>query len=359
MPRRDSDGSAGRDRDLYAVLGVSGNATADEIKKAYRKLARKYHPDVNPGDKTAEERFKAVSHAYDVLGDEKRRALYDEFGEESLQPGFDPERAREFKRWQQEASRARSRGFGAGARRARGFEDIFGMGGPAGGFHGFEDLFGEAFARAAAAPQRGADLEVPVHVEFLEAIRGATRTISLRRPQACPTCRGSGIAGGKRCSGCGGDGLIDETVRLNVKIPPGVETGSRVRVAGKGGAGTNGAPPGDLYLVIDVGEHPRLKREGLDLTLDVPITVAEAVLGATIKVPTPDGTVSLKIPPGTQSGKRFRLRGKGVQSLHGGTRGDFYVRAMVYVPERGERAREMLQELERYYSGNPREGLTL
>jgi molecular chaperone DnaJ len=359
MPRRDSDGSSGRERDLYAVLGVAKDATADEIKKVYRKLARKHHPDVNPGDRAAEERFKSISRAYDVLGDEKQRALYDEFGEDALQSGFDPEKAREFKRWQEQAGRARGRGFAGGRAQERDFSDVFGGGGTAGGFHGFEDLFGEAFARAASAPQRGSDLEVAIRVDFLEAIRGASRAINVRRPQACPACHGSGVVGNKRCARCGGDGLIDETVRLNVKIPPGVETGSRVRVAGKGGAGSNGAPSGDLYLVIEVGEHPLLKREGLDLTLDVPITVSEAVLGATINVPTPDGQVSLKIPPGTQSGKRFRLRGKGVQDLHGGGRGDFYVRAMVHVPDRGERARETLEQLEGYYSGNPRQGLTL
>jgi molecular chaperone DnaJ len=367
MARRDSDGSSGRaagkSRDLYAVLGVPKDATADQIKKAYRKLARKHHPDVNPGDKAAEEAFKEVSHAYDVLGDETRRKLYDEFGEDSLQPGFDPEKAREFRRWQQAGGgRARASGFGFGGRRgdAQGFEDIFGGGTTGGGFHGFEDLFGNVFTRAASAPRRGQDLEVPIRVEFMEAVRGTSRSISLRRPELCPTCSGTGIvAGNKPCARCDGDGVIEESVRLNVKIPAGVETGSRVRVAGKGGAGSQGGPPGDIYIVVEVGDHPLLTREGKDLTLEVPVTVGEALLGATITVPTPDGDVSMKIPPGTQSGKRLRLRGKGVPDLHGGARGDFYVRVLVQVPERADRVKDAVEQLERAYQRSPRHGLAL
>jgi molecular chaperone DnaJ len=363
MARRDSDGSSGRaagkDRDLYAVLGVPRDATADQIKKAYRKLARKHHPDVNPGDKAAEEEFKDVSRAYDVLGDETQRKNYDEFGEEALQAGFDPDKAREFRRWQQ--SGARARGFGGRRGEAQGFEDILrGGGGSSGGFHGFEDLFGNVFTRAAAAPQRGQDLEVAARVEFLEAVRGTSRSINLRRPEVCPTCSGTGVlASGKRCARCGGDGVLDEAVRLNVKIPAGVETGSRVRVAGKGGAGSQGGPAGDIYIVVEVNEHPLLEREGKDLTLEVPITVGEALLGASITVPTPDGDVSLKIPAGTQSGKRLRLRGKGVPDLHGGERGDFYVRVIVHVPERAERAKEAIEQLESAYQRSPRAGLAL
>jgi DnaJ-class molecular chaperone len=364
MAKRDSEGTSGRAgaTDLYAVLGVPRDATADQIKKAYRKLARKYHPDVNPGDKAAEERFKQISQAHDVLSDEKTRKLYDEFGFDALQSGFDPDKAREYRRWQEEASRMRGAGFTARGERAsaRDFADLFGGGRAAGGFHGFEDLFGDVFGRAASAPQRGSDLEVPIRVEFMEAIRGTTRTISLRRPEPCPTCKGTGVvAGNKPCSRCGGDGVIEESVRLNVKIPPGVETGSRVRLAGKGGAGTNGAPPGDIYIVVEVGDHPLLERDGLDLTLEVPLTVPEAALGATIKVPTPDGEVSLKVPPETQSGKRFRLRGKGVKALHGNARGDFYVRVLVHVPDRAEQARAQIEQLGKLYSRNPRQGLTL
>ena len=362
MARRDSDGTgraAGKQRDLYAVLGVAKDATADQIKKAYRKLARKYHPDVNPGDKVAEERFKELSRAHDVLSDETQRANYDEFGEDALQSGFDPAKAREFKRWQEAAGRGGFRG-----RRAApsGFEDVFRGGGSTGGggFHGFEDLFGGVFGRAAAAPQRGSDLEVPIRVEFMEAVRGTSRAISLRRPETCPACAGTGVvAGGQPCGRCGGDGVLEESVRLNVKIPAGVETGSRVRVAGKGGAGSHGAPAGDIYIVVEVNEHPLLEREGKDLTLEVPITVGEAVLGASIKVPTPDGEVSLKIPPGTQSGRRLRLRGRGVPDLHGGARGDLYVRTMVHVPDRADEASAAVEQLESAYQRSPRHGLTL
>ena len=245
---------------------------------------------------------------------------------------------------------------------ARDFEDLFGArgGGAAGGFHGFEDLFGNVFARGAAAPQRGSDLEVPIRVEFIEAVRGTSRTISLRRPEPCPTCGGTGVvAGAQPCTRCGGDGVLEESVRLNVKIPAGVETGSRVRVAGKGGAGSRGAAAGDIYIVVEVGQHPLLSREGKDLTLEVPITVGEAMVGASVTVPTPDGEVSLKIPPGTQSGKRLRLRGKGVPDLHGGARGDFYVRAMIHVPERPDGAREAVEKLESAYARSPRDGLAL
>jgi len=368
MPKRDSEGAAGRasgkDRDLYAVLGVAKDATAEQIKKAYRKLARKHHPDVNPGDRAAEERFKEISRAHDALGDETIRKNYDEFGEDALQSGFDADKAREVRRWQEGGARGRGGGFSGRRGDGRGFEDIFGGasagGRTAGGFHGFEDLFGSAFSRAAAAQQRGSDLEVPIKIAFMEAVRGTSRTISLRRPEACPTCHGSGaLAGGQPCARCGGDGVIEESVRLNVKIPAGVETGSRVRVAGKGGAGSNGGPAGDIYIVVEVGEHALLTRDGRDLTLEVPVTVGEAILGASINVPTPDGEVSLKIPPGTQSGKRLRLRGKGVPDLHGGARGDFYVRAMVQVPEHVESLREAVQQIESAYPLSPRDGLTL
>ena len=367
MARRDSDGNtgraAGKDRDLYAVLGVAKDATADQIKKSYRKLARKYHPDVNPGDKSAEERFKEVSRAHDVLSDETQRKNYDEFGEDALQSGFDPAKAREFRRWQQAAG-GRGRGAGGfGGRRAEAsdFEDVLRGAGSQGGFHGFEDLFGGVFGRRSGpAPQRGSDLEVPIRVEFMEAVRGTSRAITLRRPEACAACGGTGVvAGNQACARCGGDGVIEESVRLNVKIPAGVETGSRVRVAGKGGAGTHGAPAGDIYIVVEVNEHPLLEREGNDLTLEVPITVGEALLGASIKVPTPDGEVSLKIPPGTQSGRRLRLRGKGVPDLHGGARGDFYVRTMVHVPDRADKAGEAVQQLESAYQRSPRHGLAL
>jgi molecular chaperone DnaJ len=336
-------------RDLYAVLGVARTATTDEIKKAYRKLARKHHPDVNPGNKAAEERFKEISQAHDVLSDEKTRAAYDEFGDDALQAGFDADKAREYRRWQ-EAARAQGR-FGGGRARAN-------TGG--GSFGGFEDLFGGIFSRGEPPPQRGGDVEVAVTVELLEAVRGTSRTINVRRPVTCKECAGEGVTGrGAPCPRCGGAGEIEEASRLNVKIPPGVETGSRVRVAGKGGGGSSGGPSGDLYIVVEVRPHPLLQREGNDLTLEVPITVPEAVRGASITVPTPDGDVSLRIPAGTQSGKRFRLRGKGVPHLQGRGRGDFFVRAMVHVPLSVDGVDDALRILETGYGESPRKDLAL
>jgi len=352
MPGRDDSRSA--DEDLYAVLGVPRTATTDEIRKAYRKLARKFHPDVNPGDKAAEERFKQVSRAHDALSDEKQRALYDEFGTEGLQAGFDPERARQFRNWQR-ASRGGSAGAGPRTRRGRG---SFGAGGGDRGFGGFEDLFGGMFHRG-PVPERGSDIEVAVPVDFLEAVRGASRSISVRRPQPCPACGGAGETQRGECSRCSGSGFVEDPVRLNVKIPPGVETGSRVRVAGKGGAGVDGGPAGDLFMVVEVKPHPLLRREGNDLELEVPVTVPEAVRGATVTVPTPDGDVALRIPPGTQSGRRLRLRGKGVPRLHGGERGDLYVRVMVQVPEKADRVRDALGDFDAAYEADVRKDLRL
>jgi molecular chaperone DnaJ len=348
MPTREH--AKGVDRsapgDLYTVLGVARDASPEEIKRTYRKLARKFHPDVNPGDKAAEERFKQISRANDVLSDEKTRKLYDEFGDDALQPGFDAERAREFRRWQGAAGAFRR----GRTTRSRAGEPFTG---------GFEDLFGGIFSRG-PVPERGADVEVPVTIDFLEAVRGTSRTMAVRKPDRCTVCGGSGQnAQGRPCPRCGGAGEVEEVSRLNVKIPAGVDRGSRVRLAGKGGAGSAGAPAGDLYIVVDVRPHSALEREGNDLTLDVPVTVGEAALGARINVPTPDGEVSLRIPAGTQSGSRLRLRGRGVPALHGRGRGDLYVRVMVHVPAVSEKTREAIAELERGYPGDLRQELKL
>jgi len=357
MPTRETAENVGRATaaDLYSVLGVPRDASAADIKRAYRKLARKYHPDVNPGDKAAEERFKQISRANDVLADEKTRKLYDEFGEDSLQAGFDPDKAREFRRWQEaaQASGASRRARRGRTRAERAGTDRFE------GFGGFEDLFGGVFS-GGPVPLRGSDIEVPVTIELLEAVQGTARTIALRRPDPCQTCSGTGATTqGHACPRCGGAGVVEEVVRLNVKIPPGVDRGSRVRIAGKGGAGSAGAPAGDLYIVVEVRPHPLLQRDGDDLTLEVPVTVGEAALGAKITVPTPDGDVALKVPAGTQSGNRLRLRGRGVPSLHGKSRGDLYVRVMVHVPEASEPVRPAIEEIERAYSGDLRKGLKL
>jgi len=374
-------------RDLYADLGVKRNATADEIKKAYRKLARKYHPDVNPGNREAEERFKQISFAHDVLSDSEKRRVYDEFGAEGLQSGFDADRAREFKRTSQrfgaeDYARAARGGFG----RYTSFEDIFG------------DIFGGARDPGmATGAERGPDLEYQLEIDLLSAIRGSTVTIALAKPVECPTCHGSGSQGegttcpecqgggqvkvgsgpvsfGRRCPRCGGSGRIntrpcpqcqgqgriEKTERLNVKIPAGVDDGSRIRLAGKGGAGIGGAPPGDLYIVTRLRPHPHLERRGQDLYLDLPVTVGEVMHGATVEVPTPDGPVKLKIPAASQSGRKLRLRGKGVPAMKGAGRGDLYVVLLVQVPTDGTaRVREAVDVLEGSYAKNPRADLRL
>ncbi len=349
-----------KEQDLYAILGVARSASADQIKKAYRKLARKYHPDLNPGNKQAEEQFKQVSVAHDVLTDPAKRKLYDEFGLQGLQPNFDPERAREYKRWaesghgfsfrpgaggfsfegfDQETSGSRRRRRREAPEEERSFADII------------SEMFGGGAEATPAPPQ---DIEHAVEVDFLDALRGTQLPVTIRRPVPCPQCNGTGRQGGRACTRCSGTGSVEQRERLTVKIPPGVADGARVRVRGKGGAGRDGAP-GDLYFRVKVRPHPLLRREGQDLTIEVPITVGEAIRGATIQVPTPDGQVRLKVPKGSQSGQRLRLAGRGVRDPKGGTRGDLYVRLMVQVPTDGAaELRDALEALEGAYSENPR-----
>jgi DnaJ-class molecular chaperone len=313
-------------KDLYEALGVSRTASTEDIKKAYRKLARKYHPDVNPG-KEAEERFKEVSFAHDVLSDADKRKLYDEFGEEGLQPGFDPQKMRAYKQWSNQGGFA----FGQrGGRTSFSFEDLFG------------DVFG-GFGREGPASQSGEDLEYTLDLDLLDAVRGTSQTISVQRPLPPH-----------------GGGRATPPERLTVKIPAGVDEGSRIRLAGKGAARTPGGPVGDLYLIIRIRPHPFLERKGNDLFLDLPITVGEAISGATVTVPTPNGEVKLKIPPGSQSGKRLRLKGKGITNAKARTSGDLYVKLMIQVPgDGGERARRAADLLESCYDENPRKNLRL
>jgi molecular chaperone DnaJ len=343
-------------KDLYAVLGVAKAATADEVKKAYRKLARKHHPDLNPGNKQAEERFKEISVAHDVLTDAHKRKLYDEFGFEGLQAGFDPAAAREYRRWADSGQGFSFRtdggeyeGFDFGRRRRgrqaeteRSFSDIL------------QEMFGGA-AETGGAEARATDIEHPIEVDFLDALRGTETAVSIRRPAPCPQCRGTGRQGMRACTRCGGSGTIEQRERLTVKIPAGVSDGSRVRVRGKGGIGRDGQP-GDLYFVVKVRPHPLIQREGKDLTIEVPITIGEAVNGATIAVPTPNGRVNLKLPKGSQSGQRLRLSGKGVRDPKGGAPGDLYVRLMIQVPKNGspERLRQAVEALEDAYGEDPR-----
>jgi curved DNA-binding protein len=292
-------------KDLYAVLGVPKTADEETIKKAFRKLAMKYHPDKNPG-KANEARFKEVNQAQEVLSDPKRRALYDEFGEESLSQNFDADRARVIRQYGGGGGGGRGGRPGAGGQTVD-INDIFGGGGgPAGG--DFGDILGDLFNRGgggrgqrAPRPSRGQDIEAEVTIEFASAVKGTTLDVTLG---AAP---------------------------VQVRIPAGANEGSRLRIPGQGAPGAFGGPPGDLRITVHVTPHPLFKREDDDLHLDLPITIAEAYRGEKVKIPTPDGEVTLKVPARTQTGNMTRLRGKGV-ARKGKEAGDLYVRFLVHVP---------------------------
>lgn len=310
-------------RDLYAVLGVSKTATPDEIKKTFRKLAAKYHPDKNPGDAKAEARFKEVNAANEVLSDPKKRALYDEFGEVALREGFDPDQARQYQQW---ASRGAGRGAPSGGGVPFDLEDLLGgRGGGAGVGSVLEDLLGGRFSKR-RGPMKGQDLESEITIDFASAIQGTTVQLQL---QGKPS-------------------------PLTVRIPAGAHEGSRVRLRGQGAPGGAGGAPGDLVLHIHVKPHPFFRREGNDLHLDVPITIAEAFKGARVRIPTPDGTVTLKVPEKAQSGQILRLRGKGV-ARKGKPAGDLYVRFEVQLPTAdGPEVEEAIKLLERIQTEDPR-----
>ena len=303
-------------RDLYEVLGVARDADVDAIRKAYRKLARKNHPDLNPGDKAAEERFKEISRAWEVLEDPARRRNYDEFGEISLEAGFDAEKARQ-------AREAFGSRFGTGARPgAEGFGEEYEFG-------DLDDLMGRFFgggggrgARAGGIRMRGPDLEASLELDFFDAMRGGEHRLTLGGPSGSET--------------------------ITVRIPPGVDTGGRLRIPGKGAPGIGGGPQGDLSVVLTVRPHRVFRREGRDLTFDLPISVVEAIRGAKVEVPTLDGRATLTVPAGTDSGTRLRLRGKGVPNPRGGAAGDLFARVQIRVP-RGldDGAKEALDALER------------
>lgn len=378
-------------KDYYKTLGVKRDASSDDIRKAYRRLARKFHPDLNPGDKAAEERFKEIQEANDILCDAKKRKMYDQFGFYSEQgyPGA--------------GTAGPQGGFDFGG---FDFSDASpGAGGAHGGFSGagggpgsFSDLFSQFFGRsgaqseAPAAAEKGGDLEYALTIDFWQSIQGAQVRIRIHRLDACGRCRGTGSSGGgsqvcpackgtgnvnqmagamrfsltcQKCGGtgrlrnacpeCRGEGRLASEENVEVRIPPGASDGSRLRVAGKGNSGTMGAPAGDLFITVHVQPHPLFRREADDIHISIPVSVSEAGLGARIEVPTVDGKALLKIPPGTQNGQKFRLREKGVHNSRKGARGDQIVEIGIQSPDvRDDRTRDLLRQLAQVDSKDPR-----
>ena len=382
-------------KDYYNILGVKKDAKADEIKKAYRRLARKHHPDVNPGDKASEDKFKEVQEAYDVLSDDKKRKVFDRFG--YYADNLDPDSP-----------------FGAGAAAgagggAQGF-DFSGFswdtGTTSGGGTSFRDIFSDLFGGAAKTqpepprplPKKGRDIEMPLSMSFEEAFTGLTRNITVNRSEQCSRCQGAGDTGGpvitcptckgtgqvmrtggrlqfsqgcpdcegtgrrrEPCSLCHGKGVTPKTEQVKVRIPAGVDTGSRVRIPKKGHGGRLGAQPGDLFIITNVGKHPFLVRKGDNVYVTVPITVPEAALGTKIEVPTVEGKAQLKIPAGTESGQKFRLRERGFPSLRNPKlRGDQFIEVKITLPKViSEETKEVLRQFEKLNPENPRKAMGL
>lgn len=342
-------------RDYYEVLGVAKDSDGKEIKKAFRRVAMKYHPDRNPGDKVAEDKFKEINEAYEVLSDQEKRAAYDQFGHSAVDG---------------------SAGGGGGA--GAGFGDIFG--------DVFGDIFGGGGGRGRSGPARGSDLQYTLEVDLEQAVKGTTAKIKIpslvscntcdgsgakegSKPigcttcggagqvrmqqgffsvqQTCPNCRGSGKMITDPCSKCYGQGRIEETKTLSVKVPPGVDTGDRIRLAGEGEAGPEGGPSGDLFVQISVREHNIFERDGKHLYCEVPISIADAALGGELEVPTLDGRVKLKIPAETQTGKLFRVRGKGVTPVRGGSKGDLLCKVTLETPVHlSKKQKDLLKEFQ-------------
>ena len=330
-------------RDYYEVLGVAKTATEDEIKQAYRKLARKYHPDVNPGDKSAEEKFKEINEAYEVLSDADKRKRYDQLGQ-NWKAGQD---FRPPPGWE-------------GAHVEYGdFGDLFGSGRGQGGFSDFfESLFGgRRSARGGAGfAMRGQDVEAEIPLTLEEAHRGVKRSITLQTTEACPDCKGSGVKDGKTCPTCRGAGFVQRPKSLEVTIPQGVRDGSVIRLAGQGEPGSNGATPGDLFLCVRIQPHRLFTIAGdNDVQIELPVAPWEAALGAKIPVPTLDGPVEMKIPPGAQGDQRLRLRGQGL-NRRGGGRGDEYVKIkIVNPPKLAPNEKELFEKLAAESRFNARE----
>ncbi len=375
-------------RDFYEILGVDRDASDDQIKKAYRKLARKWHPDINPGSKEAEQKFKDISMAYDVLGKAEKRKLYDEFGEEGLQSGFDAERARERKRW---SGFQGERGGWSG--RSKDF----------GGFKNYDDIFGDIFGGendfeglGSATSAKGRDVAYEMAIDLPSALRGFDTELSVRKEETCSKCGGEGIDPGVRegiciscggtgrvkenrgpvhltrtcplcggrgktgrpCPECAGNGLREVSRRIRVSIPKGIKDGSKVRVAGEGEAGRGRGRPGDLYIRVRVKPHPFLKREKDDLHMEVPITVGEAMAGGNVRIPTIDGHVDLKIPPRSQGGQILKLKGKGAFDPKTGKTGELFVKIAIKAPKTDNaEILEAAKKMDRFYTEDIRAGL--
>jgi molecular chaperone DnaJ len=372
--------SSATKKDYYEVLGVSKGATEAELKKAFRKLARKYHPDVNPGVKSSEKNFKEINEAYEVLSDKKKRQQYDQFGHAAFEAGFGQSAGGPGPGFE---------GFANGAEFFRG-----------GGFAGFEDIFGNLSGNR-GRPRgaiKGEDITYAVEVDLEDAIFGRTMQVELRRevtcqecsgsgaqpgtsrrtcptcmgagsvshgtgflriPQACSTCRGEGTINPSPCRNCGGNGVVPRSEAINVKIPAGVDNGSKVRVAGMGGPGEQGGPPGDVYIVTKVKPHGYFERKGDNLHSDARVTVKEAALGEKIEIPSVDGMVVLTLPSGVQTGQQLKLKGKGVPHFGGGGIGDHYVTIKVVTPTGlSERGKELLRELDASHPMDPRRDMS-
>ena len=335
------------ERDYYRILGVARSATREEIRKAYRRLARAYHPDVKPDDKNAEEKFKEISLAYGVLTAADKRAVSDGFGANGAAVGFDPLRTRSYRHGQ--SASAAGFEFHGGV-----FDDLF-------SFNGFENLFANGGRFAGQRAQRGEDIESEMEIDFLDAVRGFQANVSVQRPVSCKNCGGAGRnaeGGTNPCAVCRGNGRVVRTESVHVNIPAGAETAKRIRVPEKGADGWRGGPPGDLYVIPRVRPHPLFSRAGRDLTMDLPISIGEAMRGASVRVPTPMGAVEVKIPAGAQSGQLLRVKGKGVQACKNSQDGDLYLRLLVRVPK-GVTEIEIIEKLEMAYDENIRQDIAL